>query len=165
MIVPLTITLSLFWGNFRATNYLAWPYLIWIFLPYLLYWSVPPLFSKSLFCCYPTSRLPKCPFSYRSNGKMWFRKWSKKVTFYEPNQMTAVIVSPDKEKKWHFPDGIDLKKRETYLRRFPQSHLSLRCFSLQIRQKSKNLQFKSIKDFFVDRYGVNTTIGTKSYRI
>ena len=79
--------------------------------------------------------------------------------------MTAVIVSPDKEKKWHFPDGIDLKKRETYLRRFPQSHLSLQCFSLQIRQTGKNLKNLGIKEFFEDRYGVNATIGTKSYRI
>ena len=84
MIVPLTITLSLFWGNFRATNYLAWPYLIWIFLPYLLYWSVPLCSPKVFFCCYPASRLPKCPFSYRSNGEMWVRKWSKKVTNHFP---------------------------------------------------------------------------------
>ena len=55
------------------------------FSPILIILKCPPLFSKSLFCCYPTSRLPKCPFSYRSNGEMWVRKWSKKkVTNHFP---------------------------------------------------------------------------------
>ena len=40
---------------------------------------------------------------------------AKKVTFYEPNQMTAVIVSPDKGKKMTFPRWHRFKKRrETY---------------------------------------------------
>jgi hypothetical protein len=37
---------------------------------------------------------------------------SKKVTFYEPNQMTAVIVSPDKGKKMTFPRWHRFKKKE-----------------------------------------------------